>query len=271
VEFGGSIQRPFLVVAPELEPALVQTGGTSFATPSTLRMGAGVRAHFGNGLNLLAIRTLLVHSVEGSEFPREEVGWGRLARTLDSIVLCDDNCVRVVYQGEISPAKYIRAPIPVPANEMSGKVEIMATLCYSTAVDPHHPGNYTRAGLEVAFRPHSDKRKDPKQLHPNSRSFFGVKSPGVTEDLLRRDAMKWENCQHASDTLQGKSLKNPVFDIHYNARMEGHNHAPSETLKYALAITVRAKRIADLYDQVVRRYRTQLEQIRPVIDIPIQV
>ena len=93
----------------------------------------------------------------------------------------------------------------------------------------------------------------------------------VTEDLLRRDAMKWENCQHASVSMYGRSLKGPVFDIHYNARLEGHNHAPTDALKYALVITVRAKRIADLYDQIVRRYRTQLEQIQPVIDIPVRI
>lgn len=270
VEFGGSLQRPFLVVSPDIDPKLQQTGGTSFAAPSALRMGAGVRAHFGNGLSLLAIRTLLVHSVEGAEHPRAEIGWGRIARTLDQIVLCDDDCVRVVYQGEISPAKYIRAPIPVPADEMPGKVEITATLCYTTATDPHHPGNYTRAGLEPTFRPHSDKRTKPDQQNPNSKTFFGVKASGVTEDVLRRDAMKWENCQHASLTLQGRSLKNPVFDIHYNARLEGHNHAPGEALDYALVVSVRAKRLTDLYDQVVRRYATQLEQIRPVIDIPVR-
>lgn len=271
VAFGGSLQRPFLVVSPDDTPSLEGTGGTSFASPSTLRMGAGVRAHFGSGLSLLAIKALLVHSAEPSDLPHDEVGWGRLARDLDSIVLCDDDCVRVVYQGEISPAKYVRAPIPVPASEMAGKVEIAATLCYATAVDPHHPGNYTRAGLEPAFRPHSEKRKNTDQLHANTKSFFGTKKSGVTEDLLRRDAMKWENCQHSSLTMQGKSLKNPVFDIHYNARMEGHNDAPSDALKYALVVTVRAKRVADLYDQIVRRYRTQLEQIRPVVEIPIRV
>lgn len=271
VEFGGSIQRPFLVVGPEMNPVLQQTGGTSFASPSTLRMGAGVKAHFGSALDLLAIRALLVHSAEASEFGREEVGWGRLARTLDEIVVSDDDCVRVVYQGEISPAKYIRAPIPMPAGVLAGNVEIDATICYSTAVDPHHPGNYTRAGLEIAFRPHSEKRKNADQLHPNTKSFFGSRSAGVTEDLLRRDALKWESCQHARVRMQGRSLLNPVFDIHYNARLEGHNHALTETLKYALVVSVRARSIADFYDRVVRRYPTQLEQLRPVIDIPVRV
>ena len=93
----------------------------------------------------------------------------------------------------------------------------------------------------------------------------------MTEDLLRRDALKWESCQHARVRMQGRSLLNPVFDIHYNARLEGHNHALTETLKYALVVSVRARSIADFYDRVVRRYPTQLEQLRPVIDIPVRV
>lgn len=36
-------------------------------------------------------------------------------------------------------------------------------------------------------------------------------------------------------------------------------------------MTVKATKVADLYNQVVRRYATQLEAIQPVIDIPIRV
>ncbi|KAF0182447.1 MAG: hypothetical protein FD124_2441 [Alphaproteobacteria bacterium] len=270
VEFGGSVQRPFLVVGHTQPTTLTPTGGTSFASPSGLRQGIGVRAHFGDDIGLLAIRALLVHASEPSELERGEVGWGRVARSLDDIVLCDDDCVRVVYQGAISPAKYTRAAIPMPAGEVQGKVTITATLCYATAVDPHHPGNYTRAGLEATFRPHSEKRKKGDQIHADSASFFGKSRRAQTEEELRRDAWKWENCQHADVTFLGRSLRNPVFDIHYNARLEGHGHAPAEKLRYALIITVKAKRVADLYDQIVRRYATQLEALRPVIDIPVR-
>jgi hypothetical protein len=270
VEFGGAVQRPFLVLGPGSSPALQPTGGTSFAAPSTLRLGAGIRAHFGSNLSMLAIRSLLIHCTEGSDWPRHEVGWGRLARDIDDIVLCDDDTVRVVYQGSISASKYIRASVPVPSGEIPGKVSIKATLCYSTAIDPHHPSNYTRSGLEVVFRPHSDRRKDPKQVHPNSKGFFGPATKGLTEEELRRDAWKWENCQHATLSMNGSSLQNPTFDIHYNARLEGHGHTPSRKLRYALVISVQAKRVSDLYDQVVRKYASQLEQLRPVVEIPIR-
>ncbi|ATQ68969.1 MULTISPECIES: S8 family peptidase [Methylosinus] len=269
VEFGGNLQRPFIVVHDGRELALEATEGTSFSAPSVMRLGAGVRAHFGTNLGILAIRALLVHTTEPSDFPCEDVGRGRVARSLDEIVLCDDDTVRVVYQGIIAPARYIRAPIPVPSGTIPGKVTITATLCYPTGVDPHHPGNYTRAGLEPTFRPHDQKRKDPKQAHPDSKGFFGKTQSGLMEDELRRDAWKWENCLHTSVTFMGKTLRNPVLDIHYNARQAGRDFAPKEALPYALVVSVHAKHLGDLYDRVVRKYAKQLEALRPVVEIPV--
>lgn len=270
VQFGGSLQRPFLVVGGGAKPTLEATGGTSFATPSTLRLGAGIKAHFGDSIGLLAVRTLLIHSTEESEHPHREVGWGRVAQDIEDIVVCDDDSVRVIYQGDISPTKYIRAPIPLPDGGIAGNAEITVTLCYKCLTDPHHPGNYTRAGLEVTFRPHDGKFKREDQIHPDSRSFFSAVDHGGEEEELRRDAWKWENCLHARRTFRGTSLRNPCFDIHYNARLEGRNYTPPGKLPYALVVSVRAKGIADLYDQVVRKYATQLEPLRPVVEIPVR-
>jgi hypothetical protein len=270
VSFGGSLSRPFLVIGQGDPPTLEPIGGTSFASPSTLRLGAGVKAHFGDALDMLAIRALLVHGTEPTELPKYEVGRGRCARNLEALVLCDDDTVRVVYQGTISPAKYIRAPIPTPS-AFTGRVTITATLCYTTDVDPHHPGNYTRAGLDAIFRPNASRYTKVEQSQPDSKPFFGKAQKGLTEEELRRDAWKWENTLHARVGFLGTSLDNPAFDIHYNSRLEGHNHNPAHQLRYAMVITVRASSQTDLYDQVVRRYATQLEPLRPVIDIPIRL
>ena len=221
VAFGGSLQRPFIVVSHNGTASLDTTGGTSFAAPSVLRMATGIRAHIGPALKTLAVRTLLIHSAETAEYPAEEIGRGRLASSLDDILVCDDDTIRVVYQGAISPARYIRAPIPLPTTQIPGKVRITATLCYATAVDPHHPGNYTRAGLEIAFRPHDGRRKDPTKVHADTKSFFGKAQGDLVEHDLRRDSWKWENCLHAGATFQGRTLSNPVFDIHYNSRLAG--------------------------------------------------
>lgn len=278
VAFGGSTARPFLVLDHKAAPKLEPTGGTSFAAPSLLRMGTGIRAHLGPSLSPLAIRALLVHCAEPSDLPHVEVGWGRAVQDLVDVAVCDDDTVRVVYEGTITASKFIRALVPVPEEPLEGIVKIKATLCYATEVDPHHPGNYTRAGLDATFRPSKDQfrpvkdpKRDKKPLHAKSRSFFGKDRPSVTEDELRRDAWKWENCLHAENQYRGRSLSAPAFDIHYNARAEGHDHSKYQQLKYALVISVKARRVADLYNRVLRRYRGQLEALLPVIEIPIRV
>lgn len=277
VDFGGSIHRPFLTLDLNDGNKLFPTGGTSFSAPSVLRLAAGIKAHFGSSLSALAIRTLLVHSAEDANIPKFEIGWGRVARNLEDIVTCDDRMMRVVFQGKITASKFMRAPIPLPNGVLNGMIKIKATLCYATSVDPHHPGNYTRSGLEVTFRPNKNiKRKvedwENEPLHAKSKSFFGkVKKAFQTEEELRRDALKWENCLHAEHRFKGTSLHEPVFDIHYNARSEGHNDTSNQELQYALIITVEAPKIFDFYDQVVRRYATQLEQLQPIIDIPLKV
>lgn len=270
VAFGGAVARPFLTIGTGSSPALAPTGGTSFAAPAALRLGAGVKAHFGDGMDMLAIRALILHQTERSDHPTTEVGRGRIAQELEQLVLCDDDTVRVVYQGTISPAKYVRAPIPLPSEGLEGMVRMRATLCYVTDIDPHHPGNYTRAGLEPTFRPHSGTRKKSDQVHADTRSFFGSSRKGMSEFELRRDAWKWENTIHGEIQMRGSSLFEPAFDIHYNSRMESHGHNHSTQLRYAMVVTVQAKKVADLYDRVLRRYNTRLEPLRPTIEIPIR-
>jgi hypothetical protein len=184
--------------------------------------------------------------------------------------------MRVVFQGKISASKFIRTPIPVPTGAIAGMVTIKATLCYATPVDPHHPENYTRSGLSVTFRPDKDKKMEDEErgvsAHALTKTFFATQQKEYqTEEELRRDAWKWENCLHAKKRMRGSSLNDPAFDIHFNARSEGHNDTRNQEIQYALVITVEAPKVADLYDQVVRRYATQLEQLVPVIDIPVRV
>ena len=270
VDFGGVRRFPFNVLSSDLTPNLTAEIGTSFAAPSVLRLATGVRAHLGGTLSNLAIRALLIHTAENSEHDIKYVGWGRVARSLDDIVLCDNDMVRVVYQGEISPAKYVRARLPFPGETIEGKVFIKATICYISQTDPHHPSNYTQAGFEVTFRPHANKYSRPGQIHPNSKTFFGKSMAGATEYELRRDAWKWENCLHSSMKMFGKSLQNPCFDIHYNSRFEGHNFVHDQKLPYALVVTIHAESIANLYEQIVSEYAALLEPLRPILEVPIQ-
>ncbi len=270
VDFGGVYDFPFSVLSSDLTPKLTATCGTSLAAPSVLRVAIGVRTHLGRSLSILAIRALLIHTADRGDHELKHVGWGRVARSLDDIILCDDSTVRVVYQGEISPAKYVRARIPFPNEAIEGKVRISATICFNSQTDPHHPSNYTQAGLEVIFRPHDDRFSRNKQQHPNSKPFFRNTTIGATEYELRSDASKWENCMHSSKNMFGKSIQNPCFDIHYNSRTEGHDFVHDQKLPYALVVTIYADSIADLYNRIATQYAAFLEPLRPILEIPIR-
>jgi hypothetical protein len=270
VGFGGSDDEPYLVLDGGAALKFISTCGTSFATPHVLRTAIGLRAHFGQLLSPLAIKALLVHCADPRSHPQHEVGWGRVPEILDELVTCPDGVVRVVYQGELTASKYLRAALPLPASTLHGNVSITATFCYTTAIDPAHPSNYTRGGLEVFFRPNASARARDA-MHAKTASFFRPGELYSGEDELRRDAHKWETCLHARVTKRGSNLNNPVFDIHYNARVQGQNDRTSNKIPYALIITVEAPSTKDLYDQVVRRYRTLLEPLMPVIQIPVRM
>jgi hypothetical protein len=220
VGFGGSDDEPYLVLDGNAPSRFVPTYGTSFSTPHVLRTAIGLRAHFGQLLSPLGIKALLVHCADPRSHAQYEVGRGRVPEILDELVTCPDGVVRVVYQGQLTASKYLRAALPLPAAPLKGNVSIAATFCYTTAIDPAHPSNYTRGGLEVFFRPSAAARV-PGAMHAKTAGFFkpGELYPG--EDELRRDAHKWETCLHAVVSKRGSSLNAPVFDIHYNARAQG--------------------------------------------------
>jgi hypothetical protein len=270
VAFGGSRAEPYWVLDAETPGTALPLMGTSFAAPTALRSAIGLRAHFGQLLTPLAIKALLLHTCDAGGHDKLEVGWGRIPAELDAMVLTDQHAAHIVYQGELRPASWVRMQIPIPTKPMSGLVRIAATFCFATLTDPQDPLNYTRSGLEVRFRPHDQKRTDPNQPQPNSSHFFQAKDVATEESSLRIDAHKWETTLHKCRSMQGTGLRNPVFDVHYNARAGGRAAKAADKIPYALVITVASKNTRDLYDSILQRYPTMLEPLRPVIDIPIR-
>jgi hypothetical protein len=269
VAFGGSSREPYWVLNAENPGAAMPITGTSFAAPTALRTAIGLKAHFGEVLTPLAIKALLLHRADAAGHDKAEVGWGRIPDDVSEIVMTDQHSAHIVYQGELRPASWVRMQIPVPSDPMTGMVGITATFCFATLTDPQDPLNYTRSGLEVRFRPDDRKRKDDDQEHADSSYFFQARDISI-EAELRADAHKWETTMRKSRRLRAQGLHNPVFDVHYNARMAGRNAVGAAKIPYALVITVEAKKTRNLYDKIVQRYRTILEPLRPVVTIPIR-
>ncbi len=271
--FGGTDENPFWVLSHKKPGHTSAISGTSFASPFALRTAIGVRAYLGPIVQPLALRALLVHHSEDKDFHPHEVGWGRIPSDVEKLIICPPGTAHVLYQGELEAGKYWRLRIPVPSGPMKGKVTISATFCYATETDPQDPINYTRAGLEIKFRPNKSKRTpDPKGKipdNPDTMPFFQLKEINTEADL-RRDAHQWETCLKRTRSFNPATLNDPVFDVHYNARKGGHLYQSAKPIPYALVVTVSAPKTPDLYNDIVRRYRAQLQALQPVIRIPVR-
>jgi hypothetical protein len=269
--YGGCVARPFEVLDHDSRGRTVGTFGTSFAAPAAMRLAVGIRALLGNRLTAQGVRALLIHGSEEHADGREDVGWGRLPPSLEELVVCGPGSVRVLYQGTLDPAGYVRMPVPLPPQQLSGMVTITATIVYAAPVDASHSDAYTKAGVEVTFRPHSERFADEDgSTVPKSRPFFQLRHFS-DEGELRRDAHKWETVLHRSDRLRGTSLQAPVFDLHYNAREAGHGGRSFPRVPYAAVLSVEAPKEPDLYNAVLRSYAGQLQALTPVLDIPLQI
>lgn len=268
--FGGSAAEPFVFAG--IDSITSYTQGTSFASPSVLRLGLGVRATFGSRVSPLAIKALLVHTAETHpDLDITECGWGRVVPDLGRIITCSDGEARVLYEGELTPAKFIRARIPVPPGLPNGRIRLTATLCFASEVDPQDPGNYTRCGLGVTFRPHAVRiAQGSKTGLAETKPFFGQSDFSPERDL-RLDAHKWETVLNASKRMLTSSVHEPVFDIHYNAREAGHAYRLAPKIRYAMVVTVAMRKRPELYDDVLAHYPVELQALVPVIEIPIEI
>jgi Subtilase family len=274
VAFGGSPKEYFHVMAPGLKPALSATLGTSFASPLALRSAIGIRAVLGADIDPLSTKALLIHGCQpGDVSSPSEVGWGRVPTDLGELITCSEGVARIIYQGELRSGKFLRAPVPLPAELLTGNVTLKATFCYASPVDPQDAGAYTKAGLIVTFRPHRDKKKKDKitqKISANAASFsFFPSTEFRTEEELRADLGKWETVLHAEHTFRGSSLLEPVFDVHYNARDAGGTAAGAQRIRYALVVTIEAPKHPDLHSEILKNHAV-LRALVPELSVPLR-
>lgn len=278
--FGGSHASPFLVLSAVAPLGGSGTMGTSFAAPTAMRVGAGVRAQFSEPLWAPAVKALMVHHANGDAATRTETGWGLLSHGLGDLVLCDDHEAHIVYQRQMPVSGAVRLYLPIP-DGLKGDVEIKATFCFYCEVDPEDAINYTRAGLEIQFRPDTTKiplpyEKDGKLITPTlpkTDGFFKSSDYYAAEHTQRDDAQKWETTLSRLKTKRASSLKRPAFDVSHTAREHGHGGRRSANMKFALVLTIRNKHAKDLYDRVIVSSGNRLQPMRPRagVQVPIRL
>lgn len=91
------------------------------------------------------------------------------------------------------------------------------------------------------------------------------------EQEQRSDLGKWETVLHVSDRMLGSSLKEAIFDIHYNARDGGAvAGAGTDLIRYALVLTVEAPKNENLYEDILASH-SLLKAIEPRISLPVGI
>ena len=75
---------------------------------------------------------------------------------------------------------------------------------------------------------------------------------------------------HDQDTMLGKTLKDPVFDIHYIARQGTGPTNRARPIAYALVVTIEAPKHEDLFSAILAEYES-LISIQPVVSLPVLV
>lgn len=86
---------------------------------------------------------------------------------------------------------------------------------------------------------------------------------GGAESALREDGHKWEPLLRATRRFRASSLHAPWFDIKYHHRDTAKPNLSALPIPYALVVSLRAPKVKDLYNQVVRAFRTELTPFRP--------
>lgn len=275
VAFGGSQGEPFDTLSVQGNLVRINTSGTSLAAPHALRSAVAVRAQLGPSLSPLAIRALLVHRADPGAHSKQEVGWGRFESDPERLITCDDDEALIVYQGILPVGEHLRARIPLPTRDLKGMMNLSATLVIAPEVDPEHPGAYTRSGLEVAFRPNSarfSKHEDGTlSAHPKTSSFFSAGNlyEGA-EPALGDESYKWEPCLRNSQQFRATTFREPCFDIYYHHRQSATKATLPQPIPYAFIVSVKAPRVQDLYNRVVRAYASILVPLRPRTRIPVR-
>lgn len=269
VAFGGSSSEYFHHAVADQAPRIAPNLGTSFASPLVLRSAAGISAFLGGDVTPLTTKALLIHSSKTrQDLEPSDIGWGLVPSDLTEIITCGEGVARIIYQGKLSPGKYLRAPVPLPEAELLGKVELTATFCFASQVDPQDSSAYTKAGLDIKFRPHVDKKANEKATQPKTDSFF-PSTQWRTEVEQRADLSKWETVLHAKQTYYGSSLKGSTFDIHYNARASASNayRGDAQLIPYSLVLTLRAPKNPRVYDDILAAH-ARLQALESRLTLP---
>jgi len=290
--FGGDTNQLFSVLVAGKRGKCAGVQGTSFAAPLACSLAGNLlyRVPDQEIITPQTVKALLIHNAfqEGWE---DFCGWGPLSISLEDILYCTQNNVTLIYNGYIPFGRRGILKIPFYQDILDkGQVRFRWTLVHATGVSPAMPDEYTLSGTDVTFRPHCDvftyeigkkqrtinistdsaraialeKQGAKFRKYPKTDSFFKLKRRFYPTEQERRDMGVWDTVKHYwTKNKLFRSVKNPVIEIHAQARAEWYYGASKPSgIVYAAVVSIEVSRAeAQLY-QRIRAEIPELVQVR---------
>lgn len=277
--FGGDDGQLFNVFLARGGGKCTGVRGTSFAAP-TISSIVGHLLHRVDDHSVITPQTakaLLIHNAKRCKDWDANYGWGALINSPEDIMSCMNNAVTVIYNGEIDFKRCVRLQIPFFEDAASGgKVTFRWTFVFATGIAPGMPDEYSLAGTDISFRPHSDvysftlkgtsgqktanivnqtdrlqsyiQQGMKRSAHPKARS------PKRNEQQRREEGV-WDTVEHCWTTMNIKGVKNPCLDVHALSRSDWEYGPESPgKIKYAAVINIEfSEKDARLYQLIEQR------------------
>ncbi len=269
LEFGGSIEKPFMLLD-SYSDNLVEASGTSFATPLVINKIGKLMANSDYITPHLA-RALLIHNAKNNKRDNKLYGHGFNLENIEDILECQDNKVTILYSGSILSGKTIKLPIFAPnINSSPGKANITWTI--STVVDTYANDTdaYTSNCIEDTFYPHIYKYnfingnkskicdiRNQESVNTLISSGYKSSSIPVSESIQKKKESELKNSDFKWDTVikkqKSKKCEN-IYDPFLTLHAMGRNDSTSSTIKYFAIITIEIEQYnGSLYDNIYYR------------------
>ncbi|NUJ89173.1 S8 family peptidase [Plantibacter sp. MCCC 1A11337] len=291
--FGGTKTRRFGRVRPNGQ-VVHDHEGTSYAAPLVTNVLSKIAAQLAGRSDANTLRALAVHFAENTEgHPVFEVGHGRLAHDVDGLLTCPPHEVTVIYQGVLKRDEVRAYPLPVPSTLTKGMVDVRWSLALSTATDSAEAGEYSKAGLEVKFRPHdqvySMRRTKPGTNKDETKivritdaahvaqmlaTGWKISQNPVTRqpkrssrsEAAKREQGKWESLWRADSSMRASSLRQPRIDINHLTREGGRITTGTDDVEFSLVVTISSRAGVPIYADVQNEFSvlTALPVLAPV-------
>jgi len=290
VAFGGTQADTFRGI--DAQGFLLTDYGTSYAAPLTVHGLADLASHIDPALvSAVILRSFALHFARPCHKDQhiDHIGHGELRDQYADVLHCDPNVVHLLYRGTIARDEYLPLVVPLPDN-IPGRIRLRWTLTTSVEVDAADAVEYAKAGVDVTFRPHANKRTftsgkktrvvDVMADGPLAAQLFAEgynasqqptaetpKLAGKGEAKLREEG-KWETVRQSDKRFDAGRLFRPRLDLTHLAREGGALAYGTSDLSYSLFVTLTAEKGVALYDRV----RTTFPVLVPVTaGVPVTV